>query len=153
MFVLFSSLSQGAHCVLMGIIGQGHCISSELLRDDKSSSFHSFANFCAKPNALDTLLCDITTLGVEPFMGITPTVQFYCLGLIICGPFSPSAYAFAGTSPETLVPPPALAGWMQECSFFAFDQQQPSLPQFECPVGSHHSTASYTLQSFMSSSF
>lgn len=67
MFIfLFSSLSQEAHCVIMGIIGQGHCISSGLFRGDESSSCNSFAHFCAKPKALG---CDVTTAGVELFMG------------------------------------------------------------------------------------
>lgn len=108
-YFLFSSLSQEAHCVIMGIIGQGHCISSGLFRGDESSSCNSFAHFCAKPKALG---CDVTTAGVELFMGKTPTVQFYCYGLIMCGPFGLSAYAFAiistsvaAISPDTLVPP------------------------------------------------
>lgn len=97
----------------MGIIVEGHWISGELLRDDESSSCNSFAHFCAKPKALG---CDVTTAGVELFMGKTPSVQFYCHGLIMCGPFGLSAYAFAiistsvaAISPDTLVPPPEIS--------------------------------------------
>lgn len=52
----------------MVIIVEGHWIG-ELLRDDESSSCNSFAHFCAKPKALG---CDVTTAGVELFMGKTP---------------------------------------------------------------------------------
>lgn len=124
MFIfLFSSLSQEAHCVIMGIIGEGHWISGELLRDNESSSCNSFANFCAKPKALD---CDVTTAGVELFMGRTPTVQFYCHGLIMCGPFGLSAYALDQCKHQCRCYQPGhisastgnLTGCMQECSFF-----------------------------------
>lgn len=93
--------------------------------------------------------CDVTTAGVELFMGKTPSVQFYCNGLNMCGPFGLSAYAFAiistsvaAISPDTLVPPP-------EISLVVF------LPCLKLNVLLIHITPllKYILQSFMYSSF